>query len=95
MLGNPFGKEFFPGSQPKPSLVQLEAVSSCPLTCYLGKETYPHLATTSFQVVVENEKFSLQPPLLQTTQPQLAQPPLTGLVLETLHQLRCLVEIIF
>lgn len=32
----------------------LEGVSSCPIACYLGQETNPHVATTSWQVVVEN-----------------------------------------
>ncbi|KAK4828555.1 hypothetical protein QYF61_027524 [Mycteria americana] len=32
-----------------PPLVQLEAISSCPIACYLGEETDTRLATTSFQ----------------------------------------------
>jgi len=32
--------------------------SPCPITCYLGKETDTHLATTSFQAVVESNKVS-------------------------------------
>ncbi|KAK4829274.1 hypothetical protein QYF61_002666 [Mycteria americana] len=39
--------------QSKPPLVQLEAISSRPITCYLGEETDTHLATTSFQVAGE------------------------------------------
>ena len=42
-----------------------------------------------FQVVVESDKFPPQPPLLQTEQPQLPQPLLTRLVLQTPHQPRC------
>ena len=42
-----------------------------------------------FQVVVETDKVSPQPPLLQTKQPQFPQLLLIGLVLWTLHQLRC------
>ncbi|KAK4832143.1 hypothetical protein QYF61_020883 [Mycteria americana] len=34
----------------KPPLAQLEAISSRPITCYLGEETDPHLSTTSFQL---------------------------------------------
>ncbi|KAK4806908.1 hypothetical protein QYF61_012629 [Mycteria americana] len=49
MLDNPFGEEKFPNIQSKPPLVQLEAISSRPITCYLGEETDPHLSTTSFQ----------------------------------------------
>jgi len=38
-LDNPFGEEIFPNNQSKSPLVQLEAVSACPVTCYLRKET--------------------------------------------------------
>ncbi|KAK4829101.1 hypothetical protein QYF61_002052 [Mycteria americana] len=73
----------------KPPLAQLEAISSCPITCYLGEETNPHLSTTSFQVVVESDEVSPQPPFLQAKQSQLPQPLLIRLLLQTLHQLRC------
>ncbi|KAK4832796.1 hypothetical protein QYF61_025664 [Mycteria americana] len=73
MLDNPFSKEIVPNIQSKPPLVQLEAISSCPITCYLGEETDPHLSTTSFQA----------------KQPQFPQLLLIRLVLQTLHQLRC------
>ncbi|KAK4831914.1 hypothetical protein QYF61_020291 [Mycteria americana] len=89
MLDNLFGEEMFPNIQSKPPLTQLEAVSSHPITCYLGEETDPHLFTTSFQVVVESDKVSPQPPFLQTKPPQFPQPLLIRLVLQTLHQLRC------
>ncbi|KAK4823872.1 hypothetical protein QYF61_007628 [Mycteria americana] len=82
-------KEILPNIQAKPLLMQLEAISSCPMACYLGQETDTHLATTSFQVVVESDKVSPQPPLLQAKQPQFPQPLLIRLVLQTLHQLRC------
>ncbi|KAK4815340.1 hypothetical protein QYF61_000172 [Mycteria americana] len=48
MLDNPFSEVKFPNIQSKPPLVQLEAISSRPITCYLGEETDPHLSTTSF-----------------------------------------------
>ncbi|KAK4806931.1 hypothetical protein QYF61_012652 [Mycteria americana] len=89
MLDNPFSEVKFPNIQSKPPLVQLEAISSCPITCYLGEETDPHLSTTSFQVVVESNKVSPQPPFLQAKQPQFPQPLLIRLLLQTLHQLRC------
>ncbi|KAK4827772.1 hypothetical protein QYF61_021517 [Mycteria americana] len=73
MLDNPFSEVKFPNIQSKPPLAQLEAISSHPITCYLGEETDPHLSTTSFQA----------------KQPQFPQPLLIGLVLQTLHQLRC------
>ncbi|KAK4823937.1 hypothetical protein QYF61_008323 [Mycteria americana] len=50
MLDNPFSEEKFPNIQSKPPLVQLEAISSCPITCYLGEESDTHLSTTSFQL---------------------------------------------
>ena len=81
MLDNPFGEEIFPDVQSKPPLVQLEAVSFHPITSYLIEETSTHLATPSFQVVVESDKVSPQPPFLQTKQPQFPQPLLISLVL--------------
>ncbi|KAK4808355.1 hypothetical protein QYF61_026958 [Mycteria americana] len=53
MLDNPFSEEKFPNIQSKPPLAQLEAISSCPITCYLGEETDPT---------------SLQPPSSQPSQ---------------------------
>ena len=81
MLDNPFGKEIFPNIQSKPPLAQLEAISSCPVACYLGEETITHLATTSFQVVVEGDEVSPQPPFLQAKQPLFPQLLLIRLVL--------------
>ncbi|KAK4831675.1 hypothetical protein QYF61_018672 [Mycteria americana] len=89
MLDNAFGEEIFPNIQSKPLLMQLEAISSRPITCYLGEETNTYLATTSFQGVVESNKVSPQPPFLQAKQPQFPQPFLIRLMLQTLHQLRC------
>ncbi|KAK4819568.1 LOW QUALITY PROTEIN: hypothetical protein QYF61_007079 [Mycteria americana] len=86
MLDNPFGEDIFPNTQSNPPLAQLEAISSHPITFYLGKETDTHLATASFQVAVESDKVSPQPPFLQTNQPQFPQPLLIRL---TLHQLHC------
>ncbi|KAK4815248.1 hypothetical protein QYF61_023695 [Mycteria americana] len=73
----------------KPPLAQLEAISSCPMACYLGEETNTHLAATSFQIVVESDKVSPQPPFLQAKQPQVPQPLPISLVFQTLPQLRC------
>ncbi|KAK4823962.1 hypothetical protein QYF61_008348 [Mycteria americana] len=73
MLDNPFSEEKFPNSQSKPPLAQLEAISSRPITCYLGEETDPHLSTISFQA----------------KQPHFPQPLLIRLLLQTLHQLCC------
>ncbi|KAK4817461.1 LOW QUALITY PROTEIN: hypothetical protein QYF61_015616 [Mycteria americana] len=82
-------KEMFPNIQSKPPLAQLEAISSRPITCYLGEETNTHPTTPSFQAVVESDKVSPQPPLLQAEQPQVPQPLPISLVLQTLPQLRC------
>ncbi|RMC06653.1 hypothetical protein DUI87_16091 [Hirundo rustica rustica] len=56
MSNHPFCEEIPPYVQPEPSTVQLEAVSPCPVTDNLGEELKPHLATTSFQMVVESSK---------------------------------------
>jgi len=45
VLDNIFSEEIFPYIQSKPPLAQLEAVSSHPVTSYLGEET----VTTSLQ----------------------------------------------
>ncbi|KAK1210848.1 KIF2A protein, partial [Pygoscelis papua] len=82
-------REIFPNIQSKPPLAQLEAISSRPITSYLGEETDPHLATTSFQVAVERDEVSPQPLLLQAKQPQFPQPLLIRLLLQTPHQPRC------
>ena len=57
-----FSKEIFPDSQSKPPLMQLEAIASRPIASYLGEETNTCLTTTSFQVVIESNKVSPQPP---------------------------------
>ncbi|KAK4820813.1 hypothetical protein QYF61_007207 [Mycteria americana] len=89
MLDHSLSKEFFPNIQSKPPLLQLEAISSCPITSYLEEEIDTHLTTTSFQVAVESDKVSPQPPFLQAEQSQFLQPLLIRLLLQTLHQLRC------
>jgi len=59
MLHKSFSKEIFPNIQSKPPLMQLEALSSRPITSYLGEETNTYLATTSFQVFVDLSPASL------------------------------------
>ena len=39
VLNNPFCKEVFPNVQPKLTLVQLEAIFPCPVTCHQWEET--------------------------------------------------------
>ena len=53
VLHNSFGEEIFPDIRSEPPLVQLEAVSSCPVAGYLGAETNPRLTTTSCQGAAE------------------------------------------
>jgi len=65
MSDNPFEEEIFPNIQSKGPLVQPEAASSHPITFTSEKRPTPHLAKTSFQVVVESTKVPLQPPFLQ------------------------------
>ena len=62
---NAFSEEIFLNIQSKPPLVQLEAIASCSSVSFLGEETNIHLFTTSFQVVVESNKISCEPPFLQ------------------------------
>lgn len=50
-----FCEDFFPISSLN-LLVQLEAVSSCPVTVLLGEEADPLLATITFQASVESDK---------------------------------------
>ncbi|KAK4816653.1 hypothetical protein QYF61_019630 [Mycteria americana] len=89
MLDNPFSEVKFPNIQSIPPLAQLEVIFSCPITCYLGEDTDPHLSTASFQVVGESDEVSPQPPFLQPKQRHFPQPLLIRLLLQTLHQLRC------
>uniref|UniRef100_A0A8B9CFN3 Uncharacterized protein n=1 Tax=Anser brachyrhynchus TaxID=132585 RepID=A0A8B9CFN3_9AVES len=77
MPNNPFSKGVFPNIQPKPPLA------------HVGEQTNPHLSTASFKVPIESDEVSREPPLLQAEQPQLPQPLLVRLVLQTPHQLRC------
>ncbi|RMC00653.1 hypothetical protein DUI87_23270 [Hirundo rustica rustica] len=59
---HPFCEEIPYNVQPKLALAQLEMMFSCPVTGCLGEEANSHLATTSFQVVVESGKVSSKPP---------------------------------
>jgi len=49
-----------------PSLEQLQAITSHPVAVYLGEGADLHLATTSFQVAVERDTVSPEPPLFLT-----------------------------
>lgn len=60
-----------------------------PLAGCLREEADSNLVTASFQADVESSKIFPEPPFLQVKHPQLSQLLLTGLVLQTLPQLRC------
>jgi len=90
-----FSEEIFPNTQSKPPLVQLKAISSHPITRYLGEETTTCLTTTSFQVVVESDKVPPQPPFLQTEHPQLPQPLLIRLVYSDIKKLLFLLAALY
>ena len=81
--GHPFRQVEFPNVQPESSLAQLEAIPSSPITSHPREEAGPQLTTASLQVVMESNKVSPEPPLLQTEQSQLLQLPLTRPVLQT------------
>jgi len=63
-------EEVFPNVQPEPPLAQHEGIPSSLTACYVGEETVSHVTTTFLQVVIESNKVSPEPPLLQTEQSQ-------------------------
>lgn len=65
-----------------------EPISSCPVPCYLGKDTGSHHNTPSFQAVGENNKDVPEASFSPSKTPQLSQLQ-AGLVLQPLHQLCC------
>jgi len=56
----------------------------------MGEEADSHLTTTSLQIVVETVNISPEPLSLQSKQSQLPKLLLLRLVLQTPHQLCCL-----
>ena len=69
--------------------MQPEAIPSGPVAYYLGEESDPHLPIASHLIVIESDKVSPEPPLLQTKQSQFPQLLLIRLVLQTPYQLCC------
>ena len=69
--------------------MQLEPTASHPIASYLGGEANPRLTISSLQAAVESNEVPPQPPLLQTEYPQLPQPLLIRLVLQTPPQPCC------
>jgi len=57
-----FGEQVFPNIQTEPPLVYLEAIPFRPISCHLGEEANPHLATTSFMAVVKIDQVTPEPP---------------------------------
>ena len=60
-----FLEEIFPNIQSESPLVQVKTISSCAITSYLQDETdppLPSIATVSFQIIVERDKVSPEPP---------------------------------
>lgn len=67
---HPFGEEIsILNIESIPLQAQLEAVSSNPVSCYLGEETNIHMATTSFQIVLDSDKVPSETPSLQIKHP--------------------------
>lgn len=56
-------EQFLADTQPEPDppLVQIEAITSCAVTSYMGEEASPCFFIASFQVVVESNKVNLEP----------------------------------
>ncbi|KAK4826361.1 LOW QUALITY PROTEIN: hypothetical protein QYF61_007955, partial [Mycteria americana] len=61
MIENPFCEEIFPNIQSKPLLPQLEAISSCPITCYLGDLPPPLYSLLSVRGPKLNTVFEVWP----------------------------------
>ena len=59
--------------QPESPLAQLQVIPSSPIASYTGEEADSHLTTVSLQVVVESNKITPEPTLLQTEQSQFFQ----------------------
>lgn len=68
MLHEPFSKEISHNIQPRPLLVQLEAISHCLIAWYLDKVPDPYLTTTSFKVIAKGNKVSPESSFLQAKQ---------------------------
>ena len=56
-----------PNFQHEPPLAQLEAIPSSPIPSYLREEANTQLPTPFFQLVVESNQVSPEPPLLLGT----------------------------
>lgn len=73
----------FPNVQQKSPLAQLEVIPCSPVTSHKGEAANTQFITTSYQVVVDSDKVSPEPPHLQTKQSQFTQPFIIQPVLQT------------
>jgi len=73
MSHHSFWEGIFPNIQPEPPLAQLGAVLSHPIVSYVGEEADTHHTASSFQVTVESDEVSPEPPLPQAEQSQFPQ----------------------
>ena len=71
--------------------MQHEAIPSSPISSYAGTEADSHLTTTSLWVVVESNKVSPEPPLLQSKPSRFPLPLPIRLVLQTPHSFAALI----
>jgi len=83
----PHSKEFFPYVQSEPLLVQLCAVSTCPVISSWGKEGGTSLSTSPPQEAAESTEITSQPSFLQSRQPKCLL--LTGHAFQFFYQLCC------
>ena len=58
-----FWRRNFHNVQPESLVAQPEAIPFCPIASYIEREVNPHLAAASFQIIVESDKISPEPPL--------------------------------
>lgn len=74
MFCNPVCEKEILDSQSNTPLVQLEAISSHPVTCYLGEKITTHHSAAFFQGVVDSKKVYPEPLFLRAEPPQLPLP---------------------
>lgn len=82
MTNHPLGERPFPNVQTELPLMQFHSVSPYPITGHVRKEISTSPATAALEGVVDCERVTSQPSLLQTQQSKRSQPLLTSLVLK-------------
>ena len=86
MTDHPLSEEPFPNVQPELPLVQLRAISSCPIAAHQS-EISTSSSTARLEEVVDCNEVTPQPSLLQAEQTKGPHLLLLSLALETLHYL--------